>query len=200
MKKKILLIRHGESEADILNVHEGRADFPLTSLGISQGQLLAAYLPKHYSVEAVYCSTLKRAHSTAELVAKAFGLNVKATPTLMEFNNGLLAGLSYEQAEKLYPERHDLSPYESVYMQESKVEFRTRAQNAIGDILKEDNASTVAVVSHGGTINQIICSLLQLPVESNVAFAMGDTAFCEIEITDKRIIVRKINCQSHLDK
>lgn len=27
---QILLIRHGESEADILNVHEGRADFELT--------------------------------------------------------------------------------------------------------------------------------------------------------------------------
>lgn len=25
----ILLIRHGQSEADILNVHEGRADFSL---------------------------------------------------------------------------------------------------------------------------------------------------------------------------
>lgn len=27
---QILLIRHGESEADILHVHEGRADFELT--------------------------------------------------------------------------------------------------------------------------------------------------------------------------
>ena len=29
----LLLIRHGESEADILNVHEGRADFELTPRG-----------------------------------------------------------------------------------------------------------------------------------------------------------------------
>jgi len=27
---QILLIRHGESEANILNVHEGRTDFELT--------------------------------------------------------------------------------------------------------------------------------------------------------------------------
>jgi 2,3-bisphosphoglycerate-dependent phosphoglycerate mutase len=27
---EILLIRHGESEADLLQVHEGRADFELT--------------------------------------------------------------------------------------------------------------------------------------------------------------------------
>ncbi len=33
---QILLIRHGESEADILNVHEGRADFELTERGRKQ--------------------------------------------------------------------------------------------------------------------------------------------------------------------
>jgi 2,3-bisphosphoglycerate-dependent phosphoglycerate mutase len=30
---EILLIRHGESEADLLQVHEGRADFELTDRG-----------------------------------------------------------------------------------------------------------------------------------------------------------------------
>ena len=30
---KLLIIRHGQSEADLLDVHEGRADFPLTALG-----------------------------------------------------------------------------------------------------------------------------------------------------------------------
>jgi 2,3-bisphosphoglycerate-dependent phosphoglycerate mutase len=27
---RLLIIRHGESQADLLNVHEGRADFELT--------------------------------------------------------------------------------------------------------------------------------------------------------------------------
>ena len=33
---KLLIIRHGESEGDILDVHEGRADFELTERGHSQ--------------------------------------------------------------------------------------------------------------------------------------------------------------------
>ena len=37
---QILLIRHGESEADILHVHEGRADFELTDKGRQQVQRL----------------------------------------------------------------------------------------------------------------------------------------------------------------
>lgn len=38
---ELLVIRHGQSEADILKCHEGRADFPLTDLGVRQGKLMA---------------------------------------------------------------------------------------------------------------------------------------------------------------
>ncbi len=34
---KLLLIRHGESETDLLDVHEGRADFALTERGHAKG-------------------------------------------------------------------------------------------------------------------------------------------------------------------
>ena len=35
---KLLVIRHGESEADLLDVHEGRADFSLTERGLRQAR------------------------------------------------------------------------------------------------------------------------------------------------------------------
>ncbi len=38
---KLLIIRHGESEADLLDVHEGRADYPLTERGHRQAQAMA---------------------------------------------------------------------------------------------------------------------------------------------------------------
>ncbi len=43
---QILLIRHGESEADILHVHEGRADFELTDKGRQQVQRLVQKVKK----------------------------------------------------------------------------------------------------------------------------------------------------------
>ena len=33
---ELLIIRHGQSEADLLGRHEGRADYELTELGIKQ--------------------------------------------------------------------------------------------------------------------------------------------------------------------
>jgi len=57
---KLLIIRHGESEADILNVHEGRADFNLTDKGHIQAQAMADYVSKNYSIDKLYASPLKR--------------------------------------------------------------------------------------------------------------------------------------------
>ena len=61
----LLIIRHGESKADILNVHEGRADFELTERGHRQADAMAEYVAKNFQLAKIYTSTLKRAAQTA---------------------------------------------------------------------------------------------------------------------------------------
>ena len=63
---RIIVIRHGESEGDILNVHEGRADFNLTEKGHIQAEAMAEYVSKTYKIDKIYVSTLKRAVQTAK--------------------------------------------------------------------------------------------------------------------------------------
>ena len=99
----LLVIRHGESEADILDVHEGRADFELTQKGHRQAAAMAKYVARNYQVTRIYASTLKRAAQTAEHLSDETGIEIAFDPDLMEFNNGLLAGLSHEEADRLYP-------------------------------------------------------------------------------------------------
>ena len=43
----LLVIRHGESEADLLDVHEGRADFELTERGHEQAIAMAKYVAEN---------------------------------------------------------------------------------------------------------------------------------------------------------
>ena len=45
----LLVIRHGESEADLLDVHEGRADFELTERGHNQAEAMARFVSENYS-------------------------------------------------------------------------------------------------------------------------------------------------------
>ena len=173
---KLLLIRHGESEADLLDVHEGRADFPLTERGRRQARSMAAAVAKRETVTKIYASTLTRAKETASFLSASTGIPVIFDEDLMEFNNGLLAGLSRKEADEKYPIIPDLPVDQAVYGMESMLAFRQRAERALKRIVTENNSDdTVAVVSHGGMINQLYHALLGLPVESDFFFCTGDT-------------------------
>lgn len=93
---RLLVVRHGQSEADILRVCEGQADFSLTKLGHEQAESIAEYLSKNYEVDRIYASTLKRAMQTAEHISKKTNLQVIPEDKLREFDNGLRAGWEYK--------------------------------------------------------------------------------------------------------
>lgn len=188
---RIVVIRHGESEGDILNVHEGRADFNLTEKGHAQAETMAEYVSKNYNIDKIYVSTLKRAVQTATHLSEKIAVPIILDDNLMEFNNGLIAGLSWAEADEKYPKVENLPIDQSVYGQESRVEFRNRAESAFERILNEnDSNSTVAVVSHGGMINQLYHVFLGLPIESKIFFGTGDTGIHEWILKEERYILR----------
>jgi len=194
----LLIIRHGESEADLLGVHEGRADFELTGRGRRQAQAMAEYVRDNYNVSAIYCSTLRRAYETAGILSAAVGVSVKPDERLMEFNNGLIAGMTRAEALEKYPPVAELPLHASVYEQESALEFRFRADCMLSQILSEnDPEATVAVVTHGGMIVQLYRSLLRLPTDSDVFFATGDTGIHEWYMQKHRRVVIKSNYTDH---
>ena len=196
---KLLIIRHGESEADLLDVHEGRADFELTSLGRSQAERMSVWIKDNYKVDRIYASTLKRAKQTAMILSQKVGIPVEETEYLMEFNNGLIAGLSREEAAEKYPEYPKLPIHESVYEMESMLNFRFRADYIFSKILSENEEdATLAIVSHGGMINQLYRSFLRLPVDSNVIFPTEDTGIHCWHYDKNRRIILFANSTKHL--
>lgn len=188
---KLLIIRHGESEADILDVHEGRADFELTDRGHNQAEIMSEFVNQYYNIDKIYCSTLKRAVQTAKHLESKTNASLIFDEHLMEFNNGLIAGLEFSVADEKYP-RIEVPIHSSVYEQESKLEFRYRAEFMLSKIISEnDESSTVAVVTHGGMINQLYRSFLRLPVDSEFHFYTGDTGIHEWMIKgNSRSVIR----------
>lgn len=176
---KLLIIRHGESEADILDVHEGRADFDLTERGHRQAQAMGEYVSRNYQISRIYHSILKRAAQTAGHLAEKTGAPLIPDEHLMEFNNGLLAGLKHSVVEEKYPQV-EVPIHMSVYEQESVLEFRYRAEYMLSKLISEnDDDTTIAVVTHGGMINQLYRAFFRLPLESEFAFWTGDTGIHE---------------------
>lgn len=197
--KTLLLIRHGESEADILKVHEGRADFSLTERGREQAAAMGRWAADHYRIERIFASPLRRAAETASFLSKATGIPVEYDEDLMEFNNGLLAGLPFEEAARRYPRIPDLPPDKSVYGQESQYEFRERADRALKRCLEKiPEGTTAAIVSHGGMINQLFASLIGLPPAHPMRFGTGDTGIHCWRISDDNATLLFANRQEHL--
>lgn len=197
---ELLLIRHGQSEADLLGVHEGRADFPLTKMGIIQAEKMAKYVAKHYPPDIILSSPLKRANSTAIILQKEIGCNLLVEDDLMEFNNGVLAGLPREEAAIKYPIDKNGRPFHvPIQDGESELEFRFRVERIFHKIIFDyQDYRRLAIVSHRGLISNFLKVFLSQPNNNGFAFATGDTGIHLLEVSDSLRIVKFLNKQEHL--
>ncbi|MDQ3706051.1 MAG: histidine phosphatase family protein [Chloroflexota bacterium] len=198
---EILVLRHGQSVADIENRHEGRADFPLTELGRQQARLAAAWIAGNCVPSAIVASPLKRASETAEITAAACGMVVTYDEGLMEFNNGALAGLPYEEAERLYPVPEvERPPHERVPGGESMLEFRFRAEEVWSRLTTQHaDAERLLIVAHGGMISMLFRAFARLPVGIEVWLHTGDTGMhlWRVDGTERSILFANRLC--HLE-
>lgn len=198
---EILVIRHGQSEADIIKCIEGRADFALTQTGEQQAGLMAEWIAKNYPVDFILSSTLKRAKRTAEILKEVTGAPIEFWDDLMEFNNGLVAGLTIAEADEKYPLPDRIPPHVRYYEKETAIEFRMRAEAVMSRIICEyGEYARVVVVSHGGMINMMFRSFMELPVNTDISIGLSDTAVSLWRIKDGKRQLGFINKTEHLSQ
>lgn len=195
---QILLIRHGQSEADLLNVHEGSADYPLTEEGIYQATRMASRVLKEFPPEYIWSSTQKRASKTAEILAEKIGCPIKYLKDLREHDNGNLAGRSIEEV----PFPWELQPHEKFgEYGESAMEFRARGEQIFASIKEESKKyNRIAIVTHGGMISRIIDSFLGLPFVNNIYFKTDETGIHLLEYTENVRLIKFSNSLTHLEQ
>ncbi|WP_152656282.1 histidine phosphatase family protein [Oceanobacillus sp. CFH 90083] len=194
---QILLIRHGESKADILKVHEGRADFSLTKKGHQQVKKLAEVVKTKYSANKIYSSTLIRAKETAEVIADNLNKSIIFEDDLMEQNNGILAGMPLSEVNNV---KKPCYLHESIQDGESAIDFRLRIEKVFSKIIVENEEERrVAIVTHGGVINCILRAFYNMPVNQEYWFQTGDTGFHLLEIKETEKNTHFLNNMSHLD-
>ena len=152
---KIYLVRHG---ADDNTVRGGWSNYPLTDEGIKQSLKLAEKLKADKcNAEIIYSSDLLRAKQTAEILANHLNLEIAYNQGFREVNNGDLAGMDNNLANKLYPDLFWKNlKWEQQYPNgESPKEFYERVKTAWDNLIKTDNESII-LVTHGGVINVIM--------------------------------------------
>lgn len=103
---RLILLRHGQTEMSAARQYSGISDPELTELGIRQAQAAAERLGAKGGIEHIVCSPLVRARATADMCAKALGLDVDVHEGLIEMNFGNWDGLTFGQAHESDPDLH----------------------------------------------------------------------------------------------
>lgn len=161
----LILIRHGETEANVQQVWQGSLDAPLTLRGQQQVTATAAYmavLSKQRPIDAFYVSPLPRARSTALAIATAIQRQPTVTAGLREFDLGDWEGRSFrdlKEKEQLW-EHWRVDPTFAPPNGESPYTFNLRAVSVIRTLADTHADQTVLVVTHGGLICNVLATWL----------------------------------------
>jgi 2,3-bisphosphoglycerate-dependent phosphoglycerate mutase len=177
----VTFMRHGRSLADDEEVHEGRYDSPLTDVGRDQVRKRAqAWLESEVRFDLIITSTLMRACESAQIIGDVLGIPVETDPDWMEFNNGPLAGLKWDFAEKHYPQPDFRNPYEPFWETgESNWEVYRRAARAVESVIRR-GPGRYLVISHGGILNDALRTVIGSGPSINssgIWFHFSDTGY-----------------------
>ncbi|NJM95666.1 MAG: histidine phosphatase family protein [Acaryochloridaceae cyanobacterium CSU_5_19] len=168
---KILLMRHalavGNAEGRML----GQLDLPLRAIGVKQAQRLAEFLAAHsWPPTHLYCSPLKRAIQTLEILQGGHPLPISALPlqraaALLEINNGVLQGLTWQEAEQQQPELCRALLSSTAWLPipggESWQDCCDRTEAWVVALCKQHHScDRLWIVSHGGILPYLIAAIL----------------------------------------
>jgi 2,3-bisphosphoglycerate-dependent phosphoglycerate mutase len=164
----LTFLRHGESVGNMENRFQGHADFPLTETGRAQVRALAErWQAEGRCFDRAFSSPLLRARETAEIICTALNVSLELDPDWMEIDNGLLAGLSDEEAQQAVPRPQFMTPYTRFGQTgESRWELYLRAGRNIQRIL-EQAPGCYLVASHGGILNMTMYAILGIPIQAD---------------------------------
>ena len=159
----ILLIRHGESEANLASVFAGNFNVDLTEIGLAQAQKTAEYVAQNYKVDAVYASDLLRAYKTGKAVADLLSLPVYADARLREISAGKWEGETFDALPKKYPADFSLwltdignsRPTDG----ESVKQLGQRILSAVTDIAEKNDGKTLVIATHATPIRALQCMI-----------------------------------------
>ena len=148
----IYLVRHGETEWNILGKLQGREDIPLNTNGIEQIQETAIYLNK-FKWNIIITSPLLRAKMSAKIISeKNDNANTIEEKDFMERDYGKASGMTVEDRKKYFPDGNWIGV-------ETQENVQKRVVNALKKYTEKYQKKDFIIVSHGGAINSILAYL-----------------------------------------
>jgi len=194
----LLFVRHGKDS----DQHRGGwSQLDLLPEGKREAKMLADYLVQHkedYHFTKMITSDLKRAETTATILAETLQLPLEKESSLRETNNGDLAGMLNSEADQKFPRLYfrSLAMDEHYPNGESPREFYQRIKTWFQRFLQEndDSDETQIVVTHGGVINIIyhLVNQIEWTNKSN----LFHVKHCSISLLNTKTLVFEVENQT----
>jgi probable phosphoglycerate mutase len=149
---KLLIIRHGHTSLNMPGRDErlrGWLDVPLDSEGLDEAAETAEQVRSLHTVDAIFCSDLRRARQTAEVLRKHTRATITATSDLRPWNLGVFCG---QRVREILPFLNLLNQHLDLAAPsgESFYQFYGRYAHRLKELLAlaEASPNAIAVVTH----------------------------------------------------
>jgi broad specificity phosphatase PhoE/uncharacterized membrane protein YbhN (UPF0104 family) len=198
----LILVRHGQTEANARGLLLGRADPPLNESGYRQAQALAAALPR---ATRIVSSPLRRARDTAAVLAGAApgatdAGDVEVDARWVEMDYGDLDGRPAtaldERSWWTWRQDPDYVPAGG----ESLADVCTRVHEACTELAEDAARGDVVVVSHVSPIKAAVTWALGVGDEVGWRMFLGDAAICRIDTSGRVPLLLAFNDPCPLDR
>lgn len=197
--KKILLLRHGQTDWNVQMRFQGRTDIPLNKRGMEQAAKAAERIAG-WAPEEIYVSPLQRALTTAVIATERERDSFHVMEELCEIGFGDWEGQSIAS----------LRENDGNYLRWVKRPFSVKIPNAepadeimgrvrkVMAVLQRSRAQRILVVSHGGTLRAFLSEALDLSLE-NVwkNFRMNNCALTGLEYAGEKFVLCFYNDALH---
>ncbi len=181
-ERRLLILRHPETEANVDGRYVGRGDAPYTKRGHRQAKLAVDAI-EAFGAEIVWSSPLRRTRYVAEHAAETLGVELRIDERITELDFGEAEGLTYEQTQ----ERGISFNFEAEDLPvapggESRREILVRSGAAIDEAVA--SATRVAMVTHGGVFRSAVVHILSLPISAIWSFDIRNASCVEFRYVD----------------
>ena len=188
--RRLVLLRHGQTEYNAGSRMQGQLDTDLSDLGRNQAVAAAEVLAKRQPL-LIVSSDLRRALDTAMALSERAGLPVSVDTRLRETHLGDWQGMTHLEVDAAAPGarlawRDDArwAPHGG----ESRVDVAARSLPLVAELVAgqaewgvDEPDRPVVLVAHGGLIAALTAALLGLPVDNwPILGGMGNASWVQL--------------------
>lgn len=200
---RIILVRHGQVEGIDPPRFRGRTELPLTELGVRQAALTARWIARSFKPTAVYTSPMGRCVATAEAVVRATGAPLQVLDSLNDLDYGAWQWQTYDEVKTQDPglfARWFSVPHLVRFPDgESLQDLVARVADALRFVLDLHADDVVVMVGHDSVNRALLLQLLDQPLSAYWRLASNPCGISEIDVTDGRPCVLRMNETQNLE-